>query len=87
MTFHVGQKLECLNADHSTCLRRGDIYVCLATEPSCEFVGVNCCALHVNELPWAQWFKSRFRPVVERKTDISIFTEMLTPKREPVLLP
>lgn len=28
----------------------------------------------------------RFRPVIERKTDISIFTEMLTPKKisEPV---
>ena len=26
----------------------------------------------------------RFRPIVERKTDISIFTDMLTPKTEEV---
>jgi hypothetical protein len=31
------------------------------------------------------WFQSAsFRPVVERKTDISIFTRMLTPEKERV---
>ncbi len=29
-------------------------------------------------------FSSRFRPIVERKTDISIFTEMLTPSPQRV---
>ncbi len=31
----------------------------------------------------AQFISSSFRPVVERKTDISIFTSMLTPNNAP----
>jgi len=30
------------------------------------------------------WPEFRFRPIFERKTDISIFTDMLTPKTEQV---
>jgi hypothetical protein len=34
-----------------------------------------------NDMPFAQ---ARFRPIVERKTDISIFTRMLNPSKQGV---
>lgn len=36
------------------------------------------------EIYYPGWNAEYFRPAVERKTDISIFTAMLTPKRQSV---
>lgn len=36
-----------------------------------------------NEEPEGGWFPWRFRPVQQRKTDISIFTAMLTKTKVP----
>lgn len=38
-------------------------------------------------VPGVFWRASRFRPVVERKTDISIFTAMLNPSKQTVDAP
>ena len=83
--FAVGQKVECINdtnGEHTSNygagfnygLRRGAIYTVAHGEDS---YGIIVLA----EVDGG-WFKDRFRPVVERKTDISIFTAMLTPKTE-----
>lgn len=38
----------------------------------------------LNEMAEQPFWIGRFRPVIERKTDISIFTEMLTPNKTKV---
>lgn len=79
MTFHVGQKVVCIRAGAyysgalDTGLRLNAVYtvariyegglMAVAEIPTNDI----CDALN----------KDRFRPVVERKTDISIFTAML----------
>lgn len=81
MIFRVGQKVECVSVADlvDTCLKQGAVYTCLAVDP--EFIGVDCCAsaTHEHKLGWFHW---RFRPIVERKTDISIFKKMLAPAKE-----
>jgi hypothetical protein len=78
--FHVGQRVVCVDVKGATCLRRKHVYTCLAIEP--EFLRVDCCANpdHENH----RWLTRRFRPIVERKADISIFTEMLNPSPQKV---
>jgi hypothetical protein len=111
MSFHVGQKVVCINdqplvvlrflyfgfcmrkllLDHN--LNRGDIYTVVAT----GLIGsVNHGDVPVIWVAEATHFKHpewgfpalQFRPVIERKTDITIFTDLLTPtspkKLEPV---
>lgn len=78
--FRIGQKVVCV--DNSGCaakvLTKGEIYLVLGPSelPSNTAMQFNCAPLN----PWPgnrDWYISRFRPIVERKTDISIFTEML----------
>lgn len=86
MTFRVGQKVVCVDnnawygphGDGLEPLTKGRIYtviavdVCLFANPACK----------VSELHSKHWMRqSRFRPIVERKTDISIFTQMLKPSK------
>ncbi len=81
MTFRVGQKVECIDAKYcSNCIRAKQVYTCLAVDS--VFLTVDCCAkadpgIHA-------WYASRFRPIVERKTDISIFTAMLNPSKQGI---
>jgi hypothetical protein len=97
MNFRVGQKVVCVD-DASRSFRiidpnfqrasLGCIYTVSASQVD-PWSGV--AALMLAELPthsasgietWHQ--AKRFRPLVERKTDISVFTKMLTDTREPV---
>lgn len=82
MSFHVGQKVVCINdgnyfnikdelgSGYDGGLRNGNIYTITMIEDG-KF-------LHLAEMARNAWNKCRFRPVVEKKTDISIFQEMLT---------
>lgn len=81
--FYVGQKVVCVDGANSNgALRTGETYTVLEKSP---------CAVCVRVDAWANtrdggngWDMVRFRPVVERKTDISIFTAMLNPSKQRV---
>ena len=88
MSFHVGQKVVCVDTEspiirgHPGQLRRltkGAEYTIAAMrrDPATDIP-----ALQLDECPHDHWWfqAKRFRPVIERKTDISIFTEMLKPR-------
>lgn len=85
MTFRVGQKVVCVRALLTENVIKDRIYTISAvnTELGKRFVGL-VENKHYSGDP-APWFADRFRPLVERKTDISIFTSMLTPSPEKVL--
>jgi hypothetical protein len=82
MTFRVGQKVVCIrvsgggddfaNADWAG-LQIGAVYI--VTSPP----NVRDC-MRVAGVTGA-WCKTRFRPIVERKTSIEIFTRMLNPSK------
>lgn len=82
MTFHIGQKVVCVDARAkcdcgcATRLVTGQVYTVRAV-----FVLFGNEGIHVEEtspLKWTSGYaSSRFRPVVEKKTDISVFTEIL----------
>jgi hypothetical protein len=88
--FRVGQKVVCVNDSMSAYgvtspLKKGSVYtvsdVMFGTswrgpDTGLILVGVPCVAQFVRG-----YSASRFRPVVERKTDISIFKAMLNPKQ------
>lgn len=95
--FQVGQKVECVDDQPHPCspypiteITKGGIYI-VSWCGSVEFdVGVTFVWLPGVRLQgihrmhdWA-WYALRFRPVVERKTDISVFQRMLTPNDEKV---
>lgn len=80
MSFRVGQKVVCVNdiarpghdwmdGDRPTV---GDVYVIIGFE---SWYGVDC--IFTSAFPHWSFDAARFRPAVERKTDISIFAEML----------
>jgi hypothetical protein len=83
MPFHVNQKVVCVDASlpanpwhrkHPLVLNQ--IYVVHA------LAGPKCINIDASRRAWEN---CRFRPLVQRKTDISIFTKMLTPASlEPV---
>jgi hypothetical protein len=97
--FYVGQKVVCINADenqfivpnkpyrHSEfwSLREGEIYT--ISELTQHAYGNPCMKLveipDRSERDWG-YNRARFRPLVEKKTDISIFKEMLN--KTPVQL-
>lgn len=93
MAFYVGQKVVCINgtpdADepppHPI---KGAIYTVSEVfagegEPMLQFVEIRFDGDAYGD--WQPGFRAAcFRPIVERKTDISIFTDMLTPKTEQV---
>jgi len=78
--FHVGQKVVCVNASngdresnfgrgYDLGLREGEIYTVLSAHA--EFIEVD------RVKGGCGWDAVRFRPLVEHKTDISIFQRML----------
>lgn len=97
--FHVNQKVVCVNAKPSPICRitgvsnlsKGAIYTIRDIE---VWEGVECVRLveiverpyHFIDRGWLEpsWRANRFRPVVSRKTDISIFTAMLTPSKQEI---
>ncbi len=88
MTFRVGQKVVCVDDSLSVCgvhpiVTRGTVYTVAAVRP---FTG----AIILAEVPYphaaikaghTDWWKASRFSAVERPTDISIFTKMLTPER------
>jgi hypothetical protein len=80
MNFRVGEKVVCVDPvnEWGFILVRGQIY-------TISKVGMFFSELHVDVIEALTphslaWRASRFRPVVERKTDISIFTKILKPE-------
>jgi hypothetical protein len=98
MAFYVGQKVVCV--DDITCwgppsemdgLTKGRVYTIreFARHQTAGEFGVRLVEI-VRPLRWDDIIEQpfilrRFRPVVERKTDISIFTEMLDPSKHKKL--
>ncbi len=100
MTFHVGQKVVCVDDEWKDVNWkyipsrpvRGQVYTVRSVHITERTDGPEVSML-LNEITnpivaWPKIGKSegdfpayRFRPVIERKTDISIFTAMLTPKQ------
>jgi len=76
--FRVGQKLACVRpTEVCKCLVKDRVYTCIGFQAN-GWVIIDCCSNH----PGGGWYPDRFRPIVERKTDISIFTKMLSPVRK-----
>lgn len=78
--FTVGQRVICVDArlpanpwhrQNPLILRK--IYVV-------QHLFIKCIDIDGSGRGWQNW---RFRPIVDRKTDISIFTKMLTDARAP----
>jgi len=90
MTFRIGQKIICVDADQAPMLTLSRIYTaqhyCPPTQ--CIWKGVagewaTVWLYEVEPLPRCHGFcAERFKPYDERKTDISVFKEMLD--KEPV---
>lgn len=97
MAFRVGQKVVCVDdnfdkraKNYFTALPvRGEIYVVRGTllfpdaHLGIALVGFPGERTAFNEFGEHMFFAKRFRPVVERKTDISIFEKMLTGGNQP----
>jgi hypothetical protein len=83
LMFRVGQKVVCVNAKECGLLIKGQIYTVLSLNPrGCEgAIEVDCAPSSSGCRGYFAW---RFRPLVERKTDISVFTKMLTDVKVPV---
>lgn len=92
MSFHVGMKVVCIDANlhhyrwptFGTLdgLTQDRVYTVRAIGPFC--MDRVCLWLDEIRRPETDWGEGgyrvqRFRPVVDRPTDISIFTRMLTP--------
>lgn len=81
--FHVGQKVVCIDATSYgpwPHLKQGAVYTVLLTtafDGNRAYLTVDC------QEGGGQYMRHRFRPIVEKKTDISIFTKMLTGTKEP----
>jgi hypothetical protein len=90
--FFVGQKVVCVDADGADYLFEGRVYTVTRVIHSAAFSRLDGTianyAVLVDEaqpnLGTIAFDARRFRPVVERKTDISIFTDMLIKQKQPV---
>lgn len=90
MNFHVGQKVVCIDDNFSrkfvTNPVMSKIYTLREVYPFADGIGVLLDEIRNEPRQWSDDYgepgfrASRFRPVVEKKTDISIFTEMLKPR-------
>jgi hypothetical protein len=97
MTFHVGQKVACLiEASDATRKKfpeavwpsKNAVYTIRSMFPYMGRTLLRFCELDNSQSTWGgveRGFNSKyFRPIVERKTDISIFTAMLNPSKQGV---
>lgn len=97
--FHVGQKVVCVNdepnffrvpgiryLDRDFPLKNGKVYTIIAIteEPIDGSKRVLLAEIPLRSEIDKGFCRQRFRPVVERKTDISIFQAMLTGKKVEV---
>lgn len=88
--FIVGQRVVCIDADNTDLLDKGGVYTinyvgCWPARSGLDgavvLYGVGLVEAEASGLGFDA---RRFRPVVERKTDISIFKAMLNPSKEQV---
>lgn len=81
MTFRVGQKVVCVDSNGVKGVTKNRVYVvsCVLYD-GCIQVGFDPWPIE-NFIAYSDY---RFRLVAERKTDISIFTQMLNPSRQEV---
>lgn len=83
--FYVGQKVVCVDAkprNYGTCsLVEGAVYTVRRVDPKYGVFLNEVRALFEHE--GSGFFEDRFRPAVERKPDISIFTAMLNTAKTP----
>lgn len=94
MAFRVGQRVVCVSAPWERvrptpwiCPNLNSVYVVRDIVPWPNGKGASCRLVEIRNGPVGGYEPSFdvvfFRPVVERKTDISVFTALLTPnKRE-----
>lgn len=82
MNFRIGMKVACV--DPIGPLTKGRVYTVLGLSK-----GKVTGALILDVDCWANperygngWYACRFRPIVDRKTDISIFKRMLVPSKQ-----
>lgn len=86
--FHSGQKVVCVDEDGAKMLTLNAVYTVKSVEGPyrCRWRGriLDTCMVHLYEArPEEDYYgfcPQRFRPAVDRQTDISIFTKMLVPK-------
>lgn len=89
--FHVGQKVVCID-DHilpgepGPYVIRNAVYTIRSINEEPPWITLLFFELPPVWVPgWCTGYGIyAFRPLIERKTDISIFTEMLTPTKETV---
>lgn len=89
MTYTAGQRVVCIDATGAPPLELNRVYTVKAVKGPITGrwrggIVIDCIVLHLHEAEHDPGFcgfhASRFRPAVERETDISIFTQMLHPK-------
>ena len=84
MTFRVGMKVVCVDAsEYEGMLDQGAVYT--ITSINWPYLRVDCRTLSGRTDEMARGYRhGRFRPLVERKTSIEIFTAMLNPSKRRV---
>lgn len=79
MTFRVGQKVVCVDASgQEVFIEKGAIYTIISISP---------CGVYIRVADGGGHYKHRFRPIVERKTDISFAHEILRKATKPTRSP
>mgnify|MGYP003496429940 CR=1 FL=1 len=88
--FKVGQKVVCVDDSQTPgCVwkadkpRKGSVYSVteVGIHPLYGHLQLGFSEIKNSPLKYGRYAARRFRPVVERKTDISIFTAMLNPAK------
>jgi hypothetical protein len=82
MTLHAGQLVECINAGPGFASGKPIELVQNAIYRIRDIGGMSGNLVNVGTIHY--YAPERFRPIVERKTDIAIFTAMLNPSLEDV---
>jgi hypothetical protein len=78
LNWHVGMKVVCVKPFGDE-LMKGNVYTITWLGGGSVFRHVPHCRVNGGE---QAWMLERFRPVHDRKTDISIFTRMLNPQKQ-----
>lgn len=90
MNFRVGQKVVCVDASEKNgrwfadAPIEGRVYTIVGFAETKRGTGLLLQEIANDEEFCGSYSPNRFRPIVERKTDISIFTAMLNPSHEKV---
>jgi len=86
MTFRVGQKVVCVDASNTGGkLSENEIYTVAVVDTAPISRSQTLWPAELGPRPRdGGWYARRFRPIVERKTDISIFTAMLNPSKQEI---